>query len=253
LDAASPALLEHWLDDEVLPRLRPRTVVVAVASLDLNGAGAAVAGAREAYEEADATRPGTVGRVGAAAVEHSALTRHRRALRDPATIWDALGRAARGAPQDHPSAAGIEGVLGPDGQGRSRAALRYRGDPGAKAFTRSQFLADWRLDPGQLDALERLVRGARDTGADVVLVALPVTDDYASLHPGGVGDLDTALGAMAGVAERTGVPFVDLHDQQGDEAFADTHHLNSTGSTWFSRSLPGWLEGTAGASRRCPA
>lgn len=242
LDAASPELLERWVTNEAVTRLRPTTVVLTLASLDVNRSGPATRAALDAYEGAEQTRPDLIGRLGVAAGSISDLVAYRTALRDPAELEEAVERLRAGEPALRPSVEGIDRVLGADGQGLSRRALQYRGEPGAKLFTREQLLKGWSLDEGQVDAAKVLIGDLRAEGIDVVLVVLPVTDDYIAQHPNGVADFDAFLGAADGIARDTGVPLIDLHDAAPVERFADTHHLNGDGTAWFSAELAARLD-----------
>lgn len=244
LDAASPRLLSHWVPDEVVPRLHPSTVVIALASLDLNANGTAARGALASYEAAPRTRDDLVGRLDGWAMDASALAAHRRELRDPAAVADAVGRLRAADPAPRLGADGLPGVLGADGEGLSRRGLQYRGDAGAKAFTRSQLLGDWSLDGGQVAAAADLARTLHADGVQVAFVVLPVTDDYVALHPQGRADFDRFLDAVRGAGADTGTPVIDLHDARpGTASFADTHHPNQAGTAWFSSALPAELAG----------
>jgi hypothetical protein len=237
LDAASPELLEHWVVDEVEPRLAPTTVVLTLASLDVNASGPATRAALEAYEGAEQTRSDLIGRIGSAAGSVSDLVAYRTRLRDPTEVRAAFDRMSTRTAAARPSAAGIDNVLGTDGEGLSRRSLRYGGEAGAKLFTREQLLKGWSLDQDQVAAAESLVADLRSNGTDVVLVVLPVTDDYIDQHPNGTTDFDAFLQSAHGLAEATGAPLLDLHDAAPTELFADTHHLNGDGAAWFSAEL----------------
>lgn len=253
LDAASPELLESWVADEAVARLRPATVVLTLASLDVNASGPATRAALEAYEGAEQTRPDLIGRLGVAAGSVSDLIAYRTELRDPAELRSAIDRLREGTPAPRPSTAGIDRVLGADGEGLSRRSLQYRGEPGAKLFTRQQLLAGWSLDHDQVDAATALIDDLRAQGIDVVLVVLPVTDDYVAQHPNGVADFATFLAAAEGIAGDTGAPLIDLHDAAPVERFADTHHLNGAGTSWFSAELAARLAALGvDAPARCP-
>lgn len=237
LDAASPELLEHWVSGEVVPRLQPSTVVLTLASLDVNASGPATRAAIEAYDGAEQTRPDLIGRLGVAAGSVSDLVAYRTELRDPGELRAAIERMRTRTGAARPSPDGIDGVLGPNGEGLSRRALHYGGEAGAKVFTREQLLKGWQLDAAQLDAADSLIGRLRADGIDVVLVVLPVTDDYVAQHPAGRQDFDAFLGAAGELAASTGIPLVDLHDAAPTELFADTHHLNGDGAAWFSAEL----------------
>lgn len=255
LDAASPVLVRRWLADEVLPRLDPATVVLTVASLDLNANGRATASASRAYDAAPATATGWTGAAGAWWTTHLAVARYRTELRDPTVLADAVARWRSGRTVPHLTSAGIDGVLGPAGEGVSRRALRYRQDAGTKAFTRDQLLSGYRVDPAQTAALDGILADLQQRGTPVAVLVLPVTDDYVALHPGGRADVDAFLSAVRATTDARRVPLVDLHAAApGPDAFADTHHLNATGAAWLSATLPARLA-DAGVLRapRCPA
>ncbi len=254
LDAASPALLRRWLDEEVVPRAHPATVVLTLASLDLNARAAATVSARAAYDDAPATGTGALGRLGAWVESHSTLVRYRAELRDPTALGDAIGQLRAGAPLPRLSADGIPGLIGGSGQGLSRLRLHYRHDATTKSFTRDQLLAGYTIDPAQVADEKALIADLQAAGTTVALVVLPVTADYVALHPRGQADFDAFLAATRQIAADTGAPLIDLHGERGDEQrFADTHHLNADGQAWFTTTLPARLADSGVLrGRRCP-
>jgi len=243
LDGASPSLLRRWITEEVVPRLRPSTVVITLASLDLNANANAATSALAAYNDARLTADGPGGRISSWFVRHLAVVRHRAELRDPAAVAEGMSAWRDGIAQPRSSSDGIKGLIGPTGEGLSRRSLRYRHDSATKAFTRDQLLAKFTIDDEQLRDTEAMLRELRDAGVDVAVVVLPVTQDYIALHPGAQADFDAFLEGTRSVAASAGVPFIDLHGTQTDETlFADTHHLNGDGQAWFSSTLPDQLE-----------
>jgi hypothetical protein len=245
LDAAGPALIDRWLSDEVVPELDPTTVVLAVSSIDLNGAGAAAAAAAESYDDSIMGRDDLVGELGAWATEHSDLVRYRTELRQPTVVWAALGRAVRDEPVPHISTDGIAGIIGADGEGLSRRDLEFTGTSVSAAFARDQLLNDFAIGSSQVQSMRALLTELDDDDTDVVVVILPVTDEYVELHPGGADDFEAFLATVDEVAADTGTDVVDLHDAgYADELFADTHHLNGAGSERLSRELADALSGT---------
>lgn len=251
LDAASPPLLARWLTEEVVPRTRPATVVLTLASLDVNSNSKAAQSVREKYDDAPLTKAGAGGRAEASAIRTSAILQHRTELRQPSVVWSALDRARRGeqtAPAD-------SSVLGPDGEGLSRRSLHYTGNPASKAFLTGQLLNDYSLgaagQPTMFDAERSLIDELRARGITVVLAVLPVTDDYIGLHPGGRAQFDDFLGRTRQLATETGVPLLDLHAGHDVAEFADTHHLNADGAERFTQSLPALLQQNGVPVRRC--
>lgn len=248
LDAASPPMLRRWLTEEVLPRLHPTTVVLALASLDVNGNSRAGRAAHEKYDDAPLSRPGRAGRLEAATVRRSSLLRHRSELRQPQVLWEALARASRG--EGIPSATD-SGVLGPDGEGRSRQALRYNGNPASGAFLSDQLLNDFEIDGALIDAEADLVDELESQGISVVLVVLPVTANYRDSHPGGQSQFEAFLVGARRMAAEHDAPLIELQDGADLGRFADTHHLNREGAEALSRTLPALLRDNGIPARRC--
>jgi hypothetical protein len=242
LDAATPELLQRWVPDEVVPRLEPDTVVIGLTSFDFNEGAAITASALDAYDSAPMTRDDLMGTLEQPLLEQSAIFRHRVELRDPQTVWESIGRWRRGEETEHPDPAGIPDLLGPAGQGLSRADLVYSGSAVAQQFVLDQLLNDYEPSDDQAAALAALVRDLRGEGTQVVLLLLPVTDDYVGLHPDGAADYEAFREEVLDLGDDQEVPVVDAHDwAQGDQEFADTHHLNAAGAARFSQELPAML------------
>jgi hypothetical protein len=252
LDAATPALLERWVLDEVDPRVDPDGVVLGLSSFDLNDEAQIGQSALDAYDRAPLTRDDIFGRLQAPLIRHLDLVRYRNSLRDPRELWAALGRWRDGERVARLDASGIDGLLGPQGEGLSRRDLHYVPSPVTDRFAQNELLNDFHLGGDQSAATERLLRGLVDRGVDTAVVVLPVTDDYVALHPGGRAQFDQFLDLAEQLATEAGAQFVDLHDlAPGDQWFADTHHLNAVGAEHLSRALPDLLGPDFGTGTRC--
>lgn len=253
LDAASPAQLERWLPDEVVPRLDPSVVVWAITSPDLNDASPAGQAALRSYDESVGGREDLVGRLQRPLIEHVALARYRETLASPPALWRGIGDRLAGDDADRPSPAGIPDVLGPLGQGLSRRPLEYvPDDPVVTTFARDQLLADFHVGGEQLAAAHDLIADLDARGVDVVLVLPPVTDEFVGLHPQGEESFADYRAAVASLSSDTGAPVIDLTSYGDDSWFADTHHLNARGSDAITRILTTELEAAglpAGADR----
>lgn len=238
LDAATPSQLDRWLTDEVLPRLRPSTVVLAIASADLNEHSVAGRAAFDAYGASVGGRTGPLGDLQRVLVDVSALARNRDGLRDPGELTDALHRALGGEQATRTSPAGVPGVIGPTGEGLSRRDRVDAGGSVARRFLTEELLGDYAVSTDETAALVRTIDHLREAGTEPVLVVLPVTGEYVGLHPAGATDFQEFLDAIDEVAEETGTPLLDLHDAiTRPESFADTHHLNAAGSTELTRMI----------------
>lgn len=252
LDAATPALLRRWTLEEVEPRLGPATVVLGLSSFDLNDNARIAASALESYSTATLSRDDVFGRLQAPFVEHSALFRYRTELRDPSQLWAGLQDARAGDRQERLSADGIDGIIGPDGEGLSRRELSYTGAVSIQRFAQTELLNDFHLGGAQVAAAEGLIEELQGRDVEVVLLLLPVTADYIELHPEGGADFQRYLVTARRLAERTGATLVEAQGwATGDEQFADTHHLNGDGALAFSAELPGLLADAGATTPAC--
>ncbi len=252
LDAATPALLERWVLEEVDERVSPDGVVIGLSSFDLNDEAAIGRSALDAYDTAPLTRDDLFGRLQAPLLRRSVLVEQRTALRHPDQLWHGLQAWRDGEEAPRLGASGIPGVLGRQGQGLSRRELRYEPNPLTERLLTSELLNDFTMGGRQTEALERLLAELDDRGIDTTVVALPVTDDYVAAHPGGEEQFDAFLARAEELSTEGGADFVDLHDAApGDEWFADTHHLNEIGATALSRLLPEELADDFATGTRC--
>lgn len=240
LDAASPTLLLRWVRDEVLPRADPATVVIGVTSFDLNDAASTPAAARRSFDDAPYTATGAAAEVEAAFTRALALVRNRESLRDPGTVIAAVDDRLAGDDAERPDASGIPDVIAPEGHGVSRRDLEFAPAPSTIDRLRQQFLEPFEIGGVQADALRDLVEAVEASGAQPVVVVLPVTGAYVDAHPDGPADLRAFRAALDDALERTTTVLVEAPDQPED-AFADTHHLNATGADRLSASLPALL------------
>lgn len=255
LDAATPEQLARWVPDEVMPRLDPSTVVWALTSPDLNDNAPAGRAAFESYASSIGGRSDVVGQLQQPLFQRLALMKYRETIGDPAAFWGAVDDRISGDDAERTDPAGIPSVLGSDGLGLSRRDLAYtEGNPVVTRFAADQLLADYEISDDQVAAATELIESLQDQGVEVVLVQLPVTEEFVSLHPNGADDWDQYQAALAGIGEETGARLIDLSEGFDEsEMFADTHHLNGEGSASVSERLAAELgvEELAVASK-CP-
>lgn len=102
----------------------------------------------------------------------------------------------------------------------------------------------------QADSLGNLLATCHQQGINVILVNMPLADDYYR-NFNTIQDYHTYLAAAAELAADYQVPLWDfegLNPGFGDEDFADLNHLNEQGAAKFSRLLAlrylEWLPGT---------
>lgn len=250
LDAASPALLLRWVRDEVLPRTDPATVVVGVASFDLNDSSPTPEAALRSFDDAPFTAEGALADVEAALTRTLALVRNRESLRDPEVVVSAVTDRLQGDEAERPDAGGVPGVIASDGHGVSRRQLTFTGAPSTIERLRQQFLVPFHIGGTQAAALRELVDVIADSGATPAVVVLPVTGAYVDAHPDGAADIRAFRAALEDTLAGTAAVLVDAPDQP-EQAFADTHHLNGEGADALSAALPGVLDAAGVPAARC--
>lgn len=230
LNGAGTRLLDLWTLDVVVPRLRPKVVVIGLSSRELNDLGGA---SEQAYRSVRGSPGGRsvapnlsptewLLRIG----DRSAIVRYRDRLRHPATLFDT------------PRGAGSASV-GPLG---TLTALRlfehatYRNELFFKNVV-PRTLARFSTGGITLTALRHLIQELKASRIGVVLVEMPITQDAVDAHPRGAQDYRTfeqIVGTLASDSTR----LIDAHAWfQGTVEFADPFHLNGTGRAHFTRQL----------------
>ena len=232
LSSGIPRLVEDWAVHLVLPALRPRLVVLGVSSVDLTDAGVGRTVFLDAFRRSAAGREllgteSTIDRANRWLRSTSALYAHRAELRDPRVVADLL----TGADPDRDA---VAASIDEGGFVNFRADQQFEDRPPRDGIAS---LSVW--EPGVEDraALLRTIAAAEELGATVVLVELPVTEEYVAFHPDGAADYDEFEDMLAELAAEAGVPVLDLDVDRDHVRFADELHLNRRGATEFSEDL----------------
>lgn len=215
-----------------MPRLHPKVVVIGFSSNELNPRSLDPQTGVHAYRSSRVVRAAEgigspIDRADALLREHSLLYRYRDSLRHPFT------NVAKPAVFDP--------KLTPTGHDLAFSNLRYlqRGGPAqARAVIQGVIAAleGFTIGSENITILETMIRAARDQGARVLLVAMPVTADLIRYHPHGAADYEAAMEAFAKAATSGGATFI----QPGawpNAAFADPVHLNAVGAARLSAYL----------------
>lgn len=236
LIAATPVITETWAGELVVPRLRPDTVVIAVSSRDLNGNGAGMRSQDERFRSSlgGESLLGTHSLADGVEwwlLEHSALVRNRESLRRPIEAFTDYDPPDRNATEI--TELGFETHLLDE---------QYRSDDVALDFFRREPLRDFAVTDDQLDALRRLVAHLEDGGVRVVLLDVPVTEDYIELHPRGADDMAAYEEAIDEVAAETGADVL-RPGVWPTELFSDPLHVNGAGVERLSAELDAYLAG----------
>lgn len=222
LNGGVPVVMEPWLGDQVVPRLRPATVVWALSPLDLSAVYGD--GTKRAYDDAPQTRAGWLPSVDRAASRYSAVVSSRSVLRDPGKLFG-NDRHIRGRRHDEALA-----TLGPAGE-----RLDFRVETGAARQTEMRGrLQPFRVDRDDLAAVARAVEQLESLGVDVIFVELPVPDRFVSLFPRGIEDLELSRSAIAALGVELDVPVIRPTVELDDTDFVDFTHLGQSGARMLS-------------------
>lgn len=220
LNGAEARLMEFWLLNVVVPRLRPRAVVIGVSSRELNDRGR---NARRAYEavrgsyggRSVATDRSPTERILAGAERLSALVRYRELLRTPTRLFKV----------ERLQAALAVTRLGAPTHIRTRGAFKQL----------PPFEGGFSVGGSAIHALERLVTRLRAERIRVIVVEMPMSPDGFLRHPNGIADYAQFHSALARLAVERDVDLVDLTPSfPTTEWFVDSLHLNAKGRTRFT-------------------
>jgi hypothetical protein len=215
--------LRWWEDHIVLPKLRPKVLVLSLSSRDANANDPQAATIAANFFASDAVRriDGTESvwqRLERYAGDVSYLFRYRKAFRSPETI---IHRT------DPISAQAF--FTSPLGQ-----ELVLRGQPfisgaNVQAYFQATLLYHWQLSLSRLNVLAGIINDAYAAGAQVLLVDAPVTQYYIDLHPHQEADFSQYEAALGRVVASTHVPFIP-YAVWSDSLFADPIHLDEAGA-----------------------
>jgi hypothetical protein len=222
---SAPRLWARWLDDAVLAHVHPEVAVIALTSRDL-----AVGGDNDAISAYDSSRAGRtdfLGRLDRRVAKWSYIVRYREMLRDPYGTFEAL-TGKRTADERRAGKLDARGYL------TERTATEYH----HALESHRALLSQYRIDPGEEAAIGRMIDDLRARGVLPVVVNLPVTDEWRTLHRGGTGTYDGYRATLRNLVTDHGARYVDLGPvtkREGD--FIDPIHLAPPGAVLATNAL----------------
>jgi hypothetical protein len=234
LIGANLEMVDVWSEHVIEPALHPDVVVISVSSRDVNANGTGLESQTAGFYRLPAVRhllgrESTVERVERWAGEVSHLVRYRTVLRRP---LEAL--AGYDAPDRNIA---MNDELG---QELHLTELDYQGGPNVEEFFRREPLANFALSDSQLAALRHMTARLQRNGVRVILLDVPVTQQYIDLHPRGAADYETYQAGIAALARQLGVELVATGIwEQG--SFSDPLHLNGKGADALTTLVDGYL------------
>ena len=229
-------VLENLIGDD----RRPRVIVYGVYELEML-AGAKtlrqslpyVSSVERLRDFADYADVSWRGRAWFLAEQLFAVERDRRLIRDALEIMFDPDRFEHSLYRS--------GAPPPGEKGFHRVPVSFRDpDPDRPRREYAGPLSRPRFTLATVASLERFLDLARRRGIDVILVDPPVTARHRAFwrrHE----DMERYVALVGDVAERRGVPLLELYENPGDlvpdEGFVDTHHTNELGAAIVSREL----------------
>jgi hypothetical protein len=171
----------------------------------------------------------TADRIERRLTEMSALLRYRSVLRKP-----------NEALRNYVPAGQVRLQLTDSGLETHLLGTQLTDTPTVRTFFRRHPLHDFELSASGIGAIERLITAARGSGSRVVLLDVPITDLYVSLHPRGPADYGAYQAAVDQLAARSGAQL--FRPGVWDRAlFSDPLHLNGRGMRRLSAELDQYL------------
>ena len=214
-------MIESWAEHVAVPRLRPDVVVLGVISRELSGDDPVVEQRERDFFDAPAVKQllgdeSVLQKTERKIEGASALFKYRTLIRQ-----DRFFRAMLGF-----KVTGIEfgDYISPQGQFKVFLHRTYGRADSLRAEMRS-----FRVGSVQRDALRRLLTFLDARVRHVVVVNMPVPEDYVSYHPRGRADYDVATRTLKREAGRIGATYID-EGIWPTRYFADPVHVNAEGS-----------------------
>lgn len=234
LIGANLEMVDVWSEHVVEPTLRPDVVILSVSSRDVNRNGAGLESQTPGFYRLPAVRRilGTetvLQKVERWAGDVSKIVRYRRELRRPLEALFEYDSPDRNL------------ALNTDfGQELHLADTAYQGGPNVEAFFRAEPLLAYSASETQLAAMRRTIQRLEAAGVRVVLLDVPVTEQYISLHPRGAEDYRFYEIALNVLAAQTGTDLLDTGVWTSN-GFSDPLHLNGAGGDLLTAVIDRYL------------
>lgn len=230
LAGAVPTVMGPWLTEEVAPRTSPDVVVWGLTPLDFSPSYGDLQ--EEAYDSAVETADGWLADLDRSVSSVSTLVSWRRVLRSPSDLFGS------GESQREADLAAAAVVTGPDGE---RIDFAIDGGAEGLAIQRSR-LADFEIDPRDVDAVTATIRTLLAAGTTVILVEVPLPDRFVDQLPQPARDIAATRDAIIGIGEATASDVILMGDVFGDTNFVDSIHVDTDAARQTTRWLAEILE-----------
>jgi hypothetical protein len=235
VNGLSMEALERWVLRVIVPRLRPRVLLIGLGSHAFNRNNKVAAARYESLVTSPAWgdlvgRDGPGARLIAWADKHILLVRYRSYLGRRSLFQD--------SPTRRHTASRADGTL------RALLLFRFRpyGSEERQLQTWNRVLASFEVGEPEIQSLARLIEGLRAADVVPVIVRMPYTTDWISIHPGVTADIEAYERALSQLVHDHGVIFLDAGAHFSSlEGYADPVHLNGAGRARFSKIVAEFL------------
>ena len=246
LNGATARTLELWTRHIVVPRLRPDMVMFGFNSIEMNDNSLV---AQRIFDQFRTSRPwrrlrdeGSIFRRAIFRLESASyLVRFRRYVRKSAWSGAKRGKLAEVSELGYLRGVGVF-------EWRSYGIREHQRKIWGEA------LQDFRAGGHEFEALGGLIRALRDANIPVLLVRMPISEDWIPLHPKGDQDYRAFERKLQAFVGSNDVRFVDLMPGFTSlDDFVDPVHLSPAGKRRFTTELVQHITEATASLPRSPA
>ena len=248
-----PRVYARWVNDVVIPQLRPRWLILGISAADLNDNGLSAASTLEAYLASRFHRRSPRMDALAAAVQLSAAVRYRASYRHPRVLLRASARGVKDLVTGTPAHRGDRVEATSSGHAVAYSNRHYLETENFGRLIRDDLLVRFSHGGIEFDAVRRTAELARRSGARVAITWLPIAPPTLRFFPDGRRTEQAVYADVRRLAVELSCPFVTPPEELNDLAlFADPVHFNAAGanrfSMWLGRELAPTLLGETAAA-----
>ena len=222
-----------WAVDILEPLLDPEVVVIGIQSREMNDN----APKGQTMYDKFITSPGykqasasATNRLEGKLEGWSFFLRYRRAFRNPADLFSSDDKAAL-------AEAKVRKTIGPRGT-RIEDSVEYRATDDFITTLYDKMLIDFAVGGVEYDALIDLHNDLEERGVRLVVVNMPVTEDYWPIHADPEGDMAAYHAMLDRFEDETGDTIIDAEDAfPTSVAFREPIHLDIEGRAAFGFAL----------------
>ena len=222
-----------WVRDVVEPLMEPEVVVVGLQTRELSDTGSKNLIMNEKFESSPGYKESTssVGSQLAGSLERlSYFLRYRRAFRTPSVFFEADGKQALLNTK-------VRQEIGPWGT-RVMEAGEYRATDKFLAGLSEKTFLDLEIGGAEYDSLVDLAGSLEERGVTLVVVSMPVTDDYWGTHEDPDATRAEYHELLDELVDKSGVTVLDAESAFSiDDVFRDPVHLDVEGRAAFSEMM----------------